>query len=599
MRFLFPALFLLLFMLAANKSQAQEAKVIDSVTRALDKATTYPEKIDLLDQLSKLTMNVNPQQGDEIGQRLIATAEESRDRKLMVKAYISNGVRCSFFAQRNDYVQKAIEFFNKALEIAKANRMEEEIGSTQLFLAGIYLTNSEKEKALNFATQASSIISTLSNDSLQAEAHNTYGLVYQARNEKILALRNFLNALHIAEDINNNALIRDCYLHLANFYSSIEDYDKAIDYYMMAFKKLNLITDRRIPYFKVVYTSAIGNLYARKKNYDIAISYFERSIRMADSLKFPTLKIPGYISLLNQFLRMNQPQKALTYMNSVAGDSIKSYLSKFGLSYVIDQAYGAIYNDLGRYDSAGYYLMKAKPGFENGVNQANMINFYAMLADYYYKSGDNKNAIEYYTKVKEMSEANGLLENVKESAKYLDSLYTKTNNISMAGKFKAVYYQYKDSIETLNREKELAQVEAGDEQKRQAKIEKEEEEREQRKNNIQYMSITIGIASIFVILVILGMFKVSAGAIKAISFFAFLMFFEFIFLVFKKNIHSLTHGEPIKDLAFMIALAALLVPLHHWLEHKVLHYLTSHNRLTSAGHHIKNKLFGRTKNGEQ
>jgi hypothetical protein len=49
----------------------------------------------------------------------------------------------------------------------------------------------------------------------------------------------------------------------------------------------------------------------------------------------------------------------------------------------------------------------------------------------------------------------------------------------------------------------------------------------------------------------------------------------------------------------MIALAALLVPLHHWLEHKVLHYLTSHNRLTSAGHHIKNRLFKRAKDGQQ
>jgi hypothetical protein len=48
----------------------------------------------------------------------------------------------------------------------------------------------------------------------------------------------------------------------------------------------------------------------------------------------------------------------------------------------------------------------------------------------------------------------------------------------------------------------------------------------------------------------------------------------------------------------MIGLAALLLPLHHWLEEKVIHYLTSHNRLTRAGHHIKTKLFRRTKEEE-
>ena len=94
------------------------------------------------------------------------------------------------------------------------------------------------------------------------------------------------------------------------------------------------------------------------------------------------------------------------------------------------------------------------------------------------------------------------------------------------------------------------------------------------------------------------MFKVSATTIKMIGFFAFLMFFEFIFLIFKKNIYSITKGEPWKDLLFMIGLAALLLPLHHWMEHKVIKYLTSHNRLTSAGHHIKRRIFGRSKDPE-
>jgi hypothetical protein len=87
-------------------------------------------------------------------------------------------------------------------------------------------------------------------------------------------------------------------------------------------------------------------------------------------------------------------------------------------------------------------------------------------------------------------------------------------------------------------------------------------------NNIQYTAITIGIIFLFILLAVLGMFRISAGAIKAISFFTFLMLFEFIFLVFKKNIHSITHGEPWKDIAFMIGLAALLFPLHHWAEHR-------------------------------
>jgi hypothetical protein len=35
------------------------------------------------------------------------------------------------------------------------------------------------------------------------------------------------------------------------------------------------------------------------------------------------------------------------------------------------------------------------------------------------------------------------------------------------------------------------------------------------------------------------------------------------------------------------------------MEHKILHYLTSHNRLTAAGHHIKKRFFKKTRNGEE
>ena len=143
----------------------------------------------------------------------------------------------------------------------------------------------------------------------------------------------------------------------------------------------------------------------------------------------------------------------------------------------------------------------------------------------------------------------------------------------------ALYYKYKDSIDKLKKENELAQIEAFDEQQRAERIRLEQQEAKEKRIRVQYMGIVIGIGVLFVALVMMGWFKVSANTIRAIGFFSFLLFFEFIFLVFKKNIYGLTHGEPLYDLAFMIALAAILVPLHHWLEHKVIHFLTSHHML--------------------
>jgi len=606
MIFLRKSAILMLLLMVFKTGKAQEAAAIDSMKSALSAATTIDEKMKQLDYLSRTLMNVDLSEAEKYGRQLILLAEESRNRLLMIKAYKSNAVRCSYFGGQKDYNARSIEYFNTALDIAKKEKIVNEIGGIHLSLASAYLTIPDKDKALSYANQGFSLISTLSNDSLKVEAHNTYGKVYLARNEKTLSLRNFLTALRIAEEMPDEKadkkngkplLLRNCYLSLSNFYARIDDYDKAIDYYTSAYNKLDELVEKNVPYQRVVDINSLGNLFSAKKRYDIAISYFERSVRMADSLKFSSLKIPGYVSLLNQYLRMEEPLKALNYMKSSAGQQLKEHLLKFGFSGVISQVYGVIYAELKQYDSANLYFNQALPYFENS-NEANKISFYQQLAIFYKHDKQNSKAVEYFLKVKDIGERLGILESVEMAAQQLDSLYTKNGNYQLANQYNGIYYKYKDSIEKLNKEKELTQLEAADELQRQERLVKEKEEAKRQRNNIQYMAITIGIVVLFIALVVLGMFKVSATTIKMIGFFAFLMFFEFIFLIFKKNIYSITKGEPWKDLLFMIGLAALLLPLHHWMEHKVIKYLTSHNRLTSAGHHIKRRIFGRSKDPE-
>ena len=198
--------------LSAAKIFPQQAAALDSMKSTLAKAKTPEEKVFWLDNLSRTAMSVNLAQADEYGKQLISYAEETRDRKLMIKAYMSNGLRCTYLMGQKDYTTRSIEFYNKALEIARQNKMEDEVGAAQLRLCVVHLSIPDKDKALSYINQAFSLISTLKNDSLKAESHNSYGLVYQAKNEKTLALRHFLNGLQIAEETKIPELKRNCYL---------------------------------------------------------------------------------------------------------------------------------------------------------------------------------------------------------------------------------------------------------------------------------------------------------------------------------------------------------------------------------------------------
>ncbi len=243
---------LLLFILISSTGMTQQTEVVDSLKASLARAVTIEDKFFLMENLSRVLMNVNLQEAEKCGNDLIRLAEESRIRKLMVQAYVSNGIRCSYMRGQKSFMDRSIGYFNQALELAKKNRMDEQIGEIQIRLAGIYLTVPDKDKAFSYANQAFSLISTLSNDSLEAEGHNMYGQVYLARNEKSSALRNYLTALRIAEDmkvetkadLNRKSIVmRHCYLLLSDFYSDIGDYDKALDYHTAAFKKLDDIRE--------------------------------------------------------------------------------------------------------------------------------------------------------------------------------------------------------------------------------------------------------------------------------------------------------------------------------------------------------------------
>lgn len=579
--------FIFYFMLFVFTSSSQTA-VIDTFKVQLAKAKTDEEKVTVLGMLSRTLMNVNLQEADKYGQQLTEVAEASRDRKLMVKALLINGERYSYLSGRKDNVAKSINYYTQALELAKKNKLDEQMISAYLALSEVSRSVPDADKALNYCNQAYAYSGTIKNDSLLTRVHLEYGSVYILKNEKILALKNLMAAIRLGEDLKNNYLLRSGYSRLSAFYGTIEDYDKAIDYQVKAFYKLDEIKNGQTAYTKVQDLARIGDLYTAKKSYDMAMTYYERSLKLADSLKFQPLKAIGYRSIVSNYMAANQPQKALTYFNE--HPQLKEFLQTVNFGHFVDQSYGYIYTELGKYDSAKYYYNKVAPFFENEVNSSNKLSYNYQLGLLHKKTKEYDKALEYFTKARELSEGIGELESMRYVVAELDTIYRLKGDYKQALAYAALNTKYKDSLDKLGKEKDLLQIEATDEQQRQERIEKEKQEQKRKRDNIQYMLITIGITSLFIIMVMLGMFKVSATTIKMVGFFAFLMFFEFLFLIFKKNVYGLTKGEPWKDLLFMILLAAILLPLHHWLEHKVIHYLTSHNRLTASGKGIMDRL---------
>jgi len=267
------------------------------------------------------------------------------------------------------------------------------------------------------------------------------------------------------------------------------------------------------------------------------------------------------------------------------------FFNRAGMDYIVNEAYGAMYTLMDQLDSANYYLKKSEPGFEAKAAKYSKYFFYNMYSFYYKKKKDYDHSIEYMLKAKTVADQLGSLELMQGAVNNLDSLYQWKGDFKNAFLYSSMYHQYKDSLQKLSKEKDVLSLEIDNENKRKEREAKRLVEEVTRKHNIQYMGITIAIAAVFILMVMAGAFSVSRTMVKILGFFAFIFLFEFIILLCDNQIHDWTGGEPWKVLGIKIGLIAVLLPLHHWMEERVTHYLTNQELLRVRGKGFIGKLF--------
>lgn len=557
---------------------AQTDHFSDSLRKNLATAKDDRQRAQALINLSLFYNILDSVQSEQYARRAIETAELTRDRHLMISIYLNNGRRYLNNGSLTGTVERALDNFRKAEKLAGENGREEDLIESHIYMADGYFAMGDNDRALEYGNLAVAALGGNISDSVKVNAYAELGDVYQVRNEKLLAFRNYLEASNIAEQSGNAASIRLADGDLANFYKGIGDYEKAIDYRMHAIE-VTRKAGELMPLLNQY--NSLGNLFEQKKDYDLALSMYTHAIALADSIKFEIYKINSYINIFKMYFSGQQYKKGMDYL--AQHPEVLAVTQKGGLQYFIDENYGMAYTGQKRYDSAYFYLHRAEQAMQERGSPYTKYQIYDELGDFYKQKGDNKKAVEYYLKVRDISLAVKSLDFLQKNALNLDTIYQRLGDYKTAHIYNSAYEMYTDSLRNLSREADLLNLEVKNDNQRRERLAKEEETRTEHRHNVQYMGFTVGLIAVFVVLVMLGIFAVSPRTIRALGFFSFIFLFEFIILLADKQIHELTHGEPWKVLLIKVFLAALLLPLHHWLEHKVIHYLTTRRKIILPG----------------
>ncbi len=579
--------FLTAFLLSGHFIQAQNFFLReDSLLTLLKTRYSSPstERIMIASALMYLHLPDEPL-FDSLKNLLIQESEDSRNRNLICLTYSQISKSYLGYYNRPDYYEKGKPCADKCLQVANESGLDGYKVSAYLLYARYYLNITENQKALDYNNQAISLASAIGSDSLLSQSYSSISNTWNTLANKLSEFQALLNARNFAEKSKIHSLILQSLNELGNFYESVNDYEKAKDYYTICENEAREWNESAF-----VFTSlrALGRTHLHEKNEKLGISYYDKAISFGDSLGIGNLKLQIYLDLLNYYFNTSDPVKGIAYMDQ--HPALMEFIRKFGVGYQVNKLYAVVESSNNKYDSALYFLNLALPfEYSQKGNYSEKYQFTEQIAEVY--RGMHKYPQEYKTLLlaNKYADSSQNIYYQRDAMLNLDSVSYLLGNYKLSQQYLTQYNIYRDSIESLSKQKDLLSIEIQNASKRAEQQKKDDEERRRTRNNIEYLGITAVIATVFIILVVLGVFKISPSVIRALGFFAFIFLFEFIVLLLDDQIQEITHGEPWKVLAVKIFIISMLLPLHHWLEKKMTHYLTF------KAHMIKSKIF--TKKG--
>jgi len=191
---------------------------------------------------------------------------------------------------------------------------------------------------------------------------------------------------------------------------------------------------------------------------------------------------------------------------------------------------------------------------------------YIALAKYFYKKNQLDSCIYYANEASMLAIHSSVIKNIMEASDLLTKAYQAKGKIDSAFKYQGIGVMAKDSLFSQEKTRHVQFLSYKEEQRQKQIAEDKELAKEVRKKNLQLFGISIFLISFILFLILLSRRRIKPRTIQFFGVFALLMVFEFINLFIHPFIEELTHHSQVEMLLILVAIAAILVPMHHRLE---------------------------------
>jgi tetratricopeptide (TPR) repeat protein len=392
-------------------------------------------------------------------------------------------------------------------------------------------------------------------------------------------------ALHLSKQIKWMDGVARSYNQLSNCYRNISDYPNSLDAALKSLKKREEIGT---PEGIGSALRNIGSIYSAQQRYGEALNYYSKAEEVFR--KVPSLSADNqgilYMGFGNTYLKMDRYDSALIYFNRAYEIIPKTN----GNLAVIYTGLADVYTANKDFELSQSYHKKAID-FATKFGSVSLPYAYLQYARYFDKTNKKDSAIFYAIQSMEKAmqiDAKGTL---SEAAKLLSTLYEKSD-ANEALRYYKIAAQTKDSIFNQASAAKLQSMEYTERERQREQDELKRVQKEERQNNLQYAAIALGLVTLLILFLVLShSVLANQKLIRFLGVISLLIVFEFLNLLLHPWLGKVTHHSPVLMLLAMVCVAALLVPLHHKLEHWITHKMVEKNnriRLAAAKRTIQN-----------
>jgi hypothetical protein len=364
---------------------------------------------------------------------------------------------------------------------------------------------------------------------------------------------------------------------LANGFINIGNYPLALDYNL---QKLKIEEKRNNPRNMGSVLGNIGIVYVMEQEYEKAIVYYRKADSVITRYNVQDLVYQNKLNMGDAFDKLNKLDSAFHYYNlslqkaKALDNNYFIGISKIGLGHYFRKKQN-FDSSASNYRAAIAHLTEANDDFllcETTLGFAKL-----------FRQHDQPDSAKYYASLSSnISKQGNFLSNELEAAEFLKDYYREQKNIDSAFAYYTVVQSLNDSINSKTKIRDL-QILSINEQIRQLQIAEDKRlAAKERSQQLQMLFIALFIPGFFILTLLLSRVRIPIRVIKILGVLSLLIFFEFLTLLLHPTVKEITHHTPVLEMLIFVAIASILIPLHHRIEHWLIEKLLE-NRERIAG----------------